>query len=84
MPIPDPILSADELEKARRQHIRDLRIIERMSDEQFEGFKKNFSLGVCDPRIRRREAIEVLKSMIMTNLTLQRQREPKPSQGQGT
>lgn len=77
-------LSPDELEKARRQHIRDLRIIERMSDDQFEGFKKNFSLGVCDPRIRRREAIEVLKSMIMTNLTLQRQRDPKPSQGQGT
>lgn len=82
--MPEATLSPDELEKARRQHIRDLRIIERMSDDQFEGFKKNFSLGVCDPRIRRREAIEVLKSMIMTNLTLQRQRDPKPSQGQGT
>lgn len=82
--MPESTLSPDDLEKARRQHIRDLRIIERMSDDQFEGFKKNFSLGVCDPRIRRREAIEVLKSMIMTNLTLQRQRDPKPSQGQGT
>lgn len=81
--MPDPILSSDELEKARRQHIRDLRIIGRMSDDQFEGFKKNFSLGVCDPHIRRREAMEVLRSMIMTNLTLQRQRAPRTTQGKG-
>ena len=73
----DGILSGDELERSRKQHIRDLRIIEKMSDDQFEAFKKNFSLGVCDPRIRRREAVDVLKSMIMTNLTLQRQRQEK-------
>ena len=71
----DSVLSREELELSRRQHIRDLKIIERMSDDQFEAFKRNFSLGVCDPKIRRREAIEVLKSMIMTNLSLQRERE---------
>jgi hypothetical protein len=79
--MPEPKLSRDDLEKTRRQHLRDLRLIEKMSDEQFEGFKRNFSLGVCDPRIRRREAIEVLKSMIMTNLTLQRQREGQIKSG---
>ncbi|MBI4859636.1 MAG: hypothetical protein HY815_05155 [Candidatus Riflebacteria bacterium] len=71
----DGILSLQELERSRRQHIRELKLIERMTDEQFEIFKKNFSLGVCDPKIRRREAIEVLKSMILTNLSLQRQKE---------
>ena len=79
--MPEPKLSRDDLEKTRRQHLRDLRLIEKMSDEQFEGFKRNFSLGVCDPRIRRREAVEVLKSMIMTNLTLQRQREGQTKSG---
>lgn len=79
--MPEAKLSRDDLEKTRRQHLRDLRLIEKMSDDQFEGFKRNFSLGVCDPRIRRREAIEVLKSMIMTNLTLQRQREGQTKSG---
>lgn len=79
--MPEAKLSRDDLEKTRRQHLRDLRLIERMTDDQFEGFKRNFSLGVCDPRIRRREAIEVLKSMIMTNLTLQRQREGQQKSG---
>lgn len=79
--MPEAKLSRDDLEKTRRQHLRDVRLIEKMSDEQFEGFKRNFSLGVCDPRIRRREALEVLKSMIMTNLTLQRQREGQTRSG---
>lgn len=79
--MPEAKLSRDDLEKNRRQHLRDLRLIERMADDQFEGFKRNFSLGVCDPRIRRREAIEVLKSMIRTNLTLQRQREGQQKSG---
>ena len=64
-------ISLEDLERSRKEHIRELRRIERMSDAQFEAFKRNFTLGVLDPSITRKEAMEVLRSMIMTNLSIQ-------------
>jgi len=71
-----PILSREELERARLRHVRELKRIEQLTDEQFEVFRKNFSVGVYDARINRAQALEVLKSMILTNLSLQ-QRLPR-------
>ena len=64
-------LSREDLERSRREHIRELKKIEKMTDAQFEAFKRNFTLGELDPSISRREAIEVLRSMIMTNLSIE-------------
>lgn len=69
---PEPTL--EELEACRKEHARDLRRLEKMTDEQFEGFKRNFELGLLDPTITRREAIDILRSMICTNLTLQQEK----------
>lgn len=60
-----------DLERARLQHLRELRLLGRMSDGQFEAFKQNFSLGLMDPSISRQEAIELLRQMLMTNVSLQ-------------
>jgi hypothetical protein len=73
--MPEVALSSEDLERTRRRHLREIRIIEKMTDAQFDAFRRNFSLGVCDPRISRQEAIQVLRSMIMTNLSLQREKE---------
>ena len=70
-------ISLEDLDRSRKEHIRELRRIESMSDAQFEGFKRNFTLGVLDPSITRKEAMEVLRSMIMTNLSIQQGMERK-------
>ncbi len=64
-------LSLDDLKRARAQHLKELRLLERMSDGQFEAFKRNFSLAGAEPAIPRPGAIELLKSMLETNLLLQ-------------
>ena len=69
--------SMEDLERFRRDHVRELKRLERMSDEQFEAFKRNFELGRLDPNISRKEAIEVLRSMICTNLSLQQEQRGK-------
>jgi len=69
--------SVTELERFRRDHVRELKRLERMSDEQFEAFKRNFELGRMDPTISRLEAMEVLRSMICTNLSLQQDQRGK-------
>lgn len=70
-----PELTLDELEKSRSEHVRELRRIEKMTDEQFEAFKRNFSLGFIDPSISRAEAIEILRSMICTNINIQQDKK---------
>ena len=70
----DGEVSLEELESSRREHARELKRLEKMSDQQFEAFKKNFSLGKLDPSLGRREAMEILRSMICTNLSLQQEK----------
>ncbi len=65
-------LSLDDLKHARTQHLKELRLLERMSDDQFAGFRRNFSLDLVDPKITRAKAIEMLRSMLETNGILQR------------
>lgn len=67
-------LTLEELEESRDDHVRELKRIEKMSDVQFEAFKRNFSLGFLDPSISRMEAIEILRSMICTNINLQQEK----------
>ena len=68
-------LTLEELQESREEHVRELKRIEKMSDAQFEAFKRNFSLGFLDPSISRLEAIEILRSMICTNITLQQEKQ---------
>ena len=68
-------VTLEELENCRKEHARELKRLEKMTDEQFEAFKKNFALGKLDPELGRREAIEILRSMICTNLSLQQEKK---------
>ena len=64
-------LSLDELKRARAQHLKELRLLERMTDAQFDAFRRNFSLVQAEPTITRVRAIEILRSMLDTNMLLQ-------------
>jgi len=68
-------VTIEELERTRKQHARELRQLEKMTDEQFVAFKRNFDLGKLDPTLTRREAIDILRSMICTNLSLQQEKK---------
>jgi hypothetical protein len=74
-------VSLEDLERAKRSHLRELRLIERMTDAQFIAFRRNFSIALADPQITRARAIALLKDMIATNLTLQEKR--RTSEGEG-
>lgn len=65
-------LSLEDLRQARVLHLKELRLLERMSDAQFDAFRLNFSLAQADPAITRKKAIELLRSMLATNLMLQK------------
>ena len=65
----------EDLERCRKEHARELKRLERMSDAQFEAFKRNFELGRLDPDITRLQAIDVLRSMLRTNLSLQQEKK---------
>ncbi len=67
-------VTLEELENCRKEHARELKRLEKMTDEQFQAFKKNFALGKLDPSLGRREAMEILRSMICTNLSLQQEK----------
>lgn len=69
-------VSLEVLNQARLQHLKELRLLERMTDEQFAAFRRNFSLVHVDPGITRQHAIEMLRSMLETNMLLQ-QAPPK-------
>ncbi len=74
-------VTLEELEAARRRHVKELRQIEKMSDEEFEIFKKNFSLGSIDESITRSEALALLRSMIAINLQLQQEKRREDAAG---
>ena len=61
--------SPEALQKALAQHRRELARIRRMTDRQFEVFRTNFAIGAID--IARGEAIDLLSTMIGTNLRMQ-------------
>ncbi len=65
-------VSMEELRHARLQHLKELRLLERMTDEQFAAFRRNFSLVHVVPGITRKRAIDMLRSMLETNMLLQR------------
>ncbi|MBI4866075.1 MAG: hypothetical protein HY816_03905 [Candidatus Wallbacteria bacterium] len=65
-------VSLEDLNRARMSHLKELRLLERMTDAQFEAFRKNFSLPLVDPEITRTKAIETLRSMLATNIALQK------------
>ncbi|GAB4279356.1 MAG: hypothetical protein Kow0029_23180 [Candidatus Rifleibacteriota bacterium] len=62
-------LTREQLEKMNKLHRLELRQIKRMSEVQFQAFKKNFSFGHLD-KITKVEAVELLTSMIALNLSL--------------
>ena len=66
----EPVLTRDQLEKINRQHRLELRQIRRMNEQQFQAFKKNFSVGLLD-NITRVEAEELLVSMLALNISMQ-------------
>ncbi len=66
----EPVLTRDQLEKINRQHRLELRQIRRMNEQQFQAFKKNFTVGLLD-NITRVEAEELLVSMLALNISMQ-------------
>lgn len=69
-------LSLDDLKQGRTRHLKELRLLERMSDDQFDAFRRNFTLAQVDPTITRSRAIEMLRSMLDTNVLLQKSPGP--------
>lgn len=65
----DGDLTRDQLEKMNKLHRLELRQIKKMTEAQFQVFKKNFSFGQLD-NITRSEAYELLTSMLALNLSL--------------
>lgn len=65
-------VSEETLRQARNRHLRELRLLSRMTDEQYAAFRRNFDLGLVDPNLTRQKAMEMLRSMLQTNLLLQK------------
>jgi|TARA_Y100000294_G_C8391800_1_gene271117 hypothetical protein len=63
-------VTRDQLQYMKEQHLKELRLISKMTDRQFTVFKANFTLGRLDPAITRSEAKELLISMIAVNWRL--------------
>ncbi len=61
----------EDLRIARLRHLKELRLLEKMTDGEFQVFKKNFSLGLVDPDISRIRAMGLLRAMLETNMQLQ-------------
>ena len=65
----DEKLSREQLEKMNRLHRLELRKISKMTEAQFQAFKRNFSFGHLE-NITKAEAHELLTSMLALNLSL--------------
>jgi len=63
-------LTREQLEKMNRLHRMELKKIRKMTESQFQAFKKNFTVGLID-NISKIEAEELLTSMVTLNLKLQ-------------
>ncbi len=69
MPDETPV-TLEQLEKMNRMHRAELRKIKKMSETQFQVFKKNFSVGQLE-KITKIEAEELLTSMLALNIQIQ-------------
>ncbi|MBF0544879.1 MAG: hypothetical protein HQM08_10620 [Candidatus Riflebacteria bacterium] len=65
-----PEVTLEQLKKMSLIHRRELRWLEKMSETQFQAFKKNFSICGLEG-ITRDEALGLIKSMLFLNLKLQ-------------
>lgn len=66
------MVTIDKLDAANVLHLKELRSIRKMTDVQYETFKKNFTLGILDPDLSRVEAMDLLISMITVNRNLRK------------
>ncbi|PKK91665.1 MAG: hypothetical protein CVV64_03090 [Candidatus Wallbacteria bacterium HGW-Wallbacteria-1] len=66
------MITCEKLDQINRDHARELKRLRAMTDSQYEGFKKNFTIGILDPELSRFEAIDILISMIAVNRKLRR------------
>gem|GEM_PF-1682910 len=58
-----------QLEMMRKKHCKELKQLDKMTDAQFNAFKRNFSFGSIEG-ITKAEARELLMSMLALNLKL--------------
>ena len=63
-------IDLEMLNSALNNHKRELKLIKKMSEAQFQVFKKNFNIGIL-PDITKGEAIALISNMIGTNLRMQ-------------
>lgn len=56
----------EQLEFMNKQHRKDLRLLEHMTDAQFHVFRKNISIGVFED-MDKAEAYHILMSMLALN-----------------
>lgn len=59
----------EQLEFMNKQHRKDLRLLEHMTDAQFHVFRKNISIGVFED-MSKAEAYDILMSMLTLNMQL--------------
>jgi len=71
-----PQVTKEQLDIMNKRHCRELRLIRRMSEIQFQAFRQNLSVGVLDT-ITRDEAIGLLTSMLALNLQIRQDIETK-------
>lgn len=62
--------SLENLQKANQLHKKELRQLDKMTEAQFQIFKKNFSIGELEG-ITKVEAKRLIMSMLTINLKLQ-------------
>lgn len=62
-------VTREQLERMNKLHCRELRLLHRMSEHQFQVFRQNLSVGVLD-NMTRDEAIGLVSSMLALNLRI--------------
>lgn len=78
--MPETVLTKEQLTKMNQNHCWELKKIRKMNEAQFQAFRKNFSVG-CLEKITKREAEELLTSMLAINLQIQEDLSMKAAQG---
>ncbi|MCK9457214.1 MAG: hypothetical protein M0R31_07955 [Candidatus Riflebacteria bacterium] len=75
-------VTRSQLIEMNKLHRKELRQIEKMSERQFQAFKKNFSFGMLE-NITKAEAHSLLMSMLTVNLKLQSAKESEKEEVPG-
>jgi len=76
-------VTCEKLDQINREHVREYRRLKSMTDIQYAGFKKNFTIGILDPELSRQEAMDILMSMIAMNRKLRRAMARQEISGNG-